>query len=229
MRLRRIIPLFRFFFLIQDVIEKNSHYCAGKRSYDEHPNLSESFGGAVIDSGGYRGGDGAGGVNAGSGQVNTDEVDKGQGETDDETGFLACYGLLVGDVKNNVHEDASEDYLGDKSADDAACGAPMLQLSTSQILFSTDMVTSSLLVIFAMVAEEMPVAFRKSVLFISLSINNFQSFLYDTIILFSPKRLRVLYHFSPSNANGTFGSLSLSFRFANICFTPSGHAILGSV
>ena len=115
-------PLFRLFFLIQDVIEKNSHYCAGKGCYDEHPNLSESFGGAVIDSGGYRGGDGAGGVNAGSGQVDTDEVYERQGKTDDETGFLACYGLLVGDVKNNVHEDASKDYLGDKSADDAACG-----------------------------------------------------------------------------------------------------------
>ena len=64
----------------------------------------------------------------------------------------------------------------------------MSQFSRLQIFIITAIETSSPLVIFAIVADDTPIAFRKSVLVISLSIRIFQSFLYDTLILlFLPK------------------------------------------
>ena len=58
--------------------------------------------------------------------------------------------------------------------------SPTLHCNVSQILDNVSIETSSPLDNLAIVADDAPIARRSSVLFMSLSINSFQSFLYDT-------------------------------------------------
>lgn len=62
--------------------------------------------------------------------------------------------------------------------------SPTLQRSVSQIRESVPIDTSSSFDNLAIVAVDAPIARRRSVLFIFLSINNFQSLLYDTFTVY---------------------------------------------
>jgi len=65
---------------------------------------------------------------------------------------------------------------------------------------------------FAKVDEDAPTAKRKSVLVMSLSINSFQSFLYDTLTTVYLNEFAVYYTiFMLGYANAKFGFLNMTF------------------
>ena len=74
--------------------------------------------------------------------------------------------------------------------------SPTLQQSVWQIRANVSIETSSPLDNLAIVADDAPIARRSSVLFMSLSINSFQSFLYETLTTIPSLVLRISYHIS---------------------------------
>ena len=104
---------------MKEIVDKSGESSTGKRCDDEDPDMVKGSGFSGEDEIGEGGGDGTGRVDAGSGEVDADEVDKSQGETDDETGRFLDLGILAGDIEDDIDKDEGEDDLKKQGAKDS--------------------------------------------------------------------------------------------------------------
>ena len=96
---------------MEKIVNKSGESSTGKRCDDEDPDMIKGSGFSGEDEIGEGGGDGTGRVDAGSSEIDADEVDKSQGETDDETGRFLDLGILAGDIEDDIDKDEGEDDL----------------------------------------------------------------------------------------------------------------------
>ena len=74
--------------VLQELVHDSSEHAAHQRRNDEYPHIAQ--GSAAGKQGGA---EGAGGVHGSAGEVDAQDVDQGQGETDDQACYLAVFRL----------------------------------------------------------------------------------------------------------------------------------------
>ena len=103
-----------FVFAGDDSVDESREDAACERSDDEYPDVGE---GVAADE--ERRSEGAGGVDGGTGEGDSEDVDKGKGEADNETRYVAVLSF-GGNAEDGENENAGEDDFDDKGFYDVA-------------------------------------------------------------------------------------------------------------
>ena len=110
------------FLLLEELIYDRSERSADKGSNDEDPKSAHGCA-VALDESNQSGTEAAGGVDGGAGETDAEDMNEGEGQTDDETAEAAVVLLLGGNAKDCDNKDEGQDDFNEDACKNTAVNA----------------------------------------------------------------------------------------------------------